>query len=99
MNFQNYQDSEGGNWLLSHLFRIALQADLLFEATVLFVWCQLPASRFGSSQEEHEKVLMSVRGSVMKKLHHRLTVPNLCSDDVTIHTVLALMAGDVSKPH
>ncbi|KAJ9609407.1 hypothetical protein H2200_005734 [Cladophialophora chaetospira] len=97
MNAQNYRDSEGGNWLLSHLFKVALQADLLFESTVLFVWCQLPASRLGSSQEEHERMLMSVRGSVMKKLHHRLTVPKLSSDDVTIHTVLSLMAADFHR--
>jgi hypothetical protein len=97
MNVQNYRDSSGGNWLLSYLFRVALQADLLFESTVHFLWCQLPPGQLDSSQEEHDNVLISIRGSVMRKLHHRLTVPKLCSDDVTIHTVLSLMAADVSR--
>jgi hypothetical protein len=96
MHAQNYRDANGGNWLLSNLFKMALQADLLFESTVTFVWSQLPPMRLGSSPEEHERALMSVRGSVMRKLHHRLSVPKLCSDDVTIHTVLNLMAADVS---
>ena len=97
MNAQNYRDSQGDNWLLSYLFRAALQADLLFESTVLFMWSQLPPARLGSSAEEHEKVLMRVRGSVMRKLRRRLGVPKLCSDDVSIHTVLNLMAADVSR--
>ncbi|KIW80904.1 hypothetical protein Z517_03927 [Fonsecaea pedrosoi CBS 271.37] len=97
MNLGNYQDDHGGNWLLSHLFRMAVQADLLFEATMLFVWSQLPASQLGSSPEELQQTLLSLRGSVMRKLHHRLTVPRLCCDDVTIHTVLALMAGDFHR--
>ena len=99
MNVTNYQNNSGGNWLLSYLFRAALQADLLFEATVHFIWCQLPPSQLGQSQQTHQKVSMSVRGSVMRKLHHRLMVPKLCSDDITIHTVLALMAADVSSVH
>ncbi|KIW33056.1 uncharacterized protein PV07_04556 [Cladophialophora immunda] len=97
MNAGNYRDDQGGNWLLSYLFRVALQADLLFEATVLFIWSQLPASQLGSSPEELERILMGLRGSVMRKLHHRLTVPQLWCDDVTIHTVLALMAGDFHR--
>ncbi|OAP59786.1 hypothetical protein AYL99_04788 [Fonsecaea erecta] len=97
MNAGNYRDGQGGNWLLSYLFRVALQADLLFEATVLFIWSQLPASQLGSSPEDLERTLMSLRGSVMRKLHHRLTVPQLRCDDVTIHTVLSLMAGDFHR--
>ncbi|KIX94697.1 uncharacterized protein Z520_09743 [Fonsecaea multimorphosa CBS 102226] len=97
LNAGNYRDDQGGNWLLSYLFRVALQADLLFEATILFIWSQLPASQLTSSPEELERILISLRGSVMRKLHHRLTVPQLCCDDVTIHTILALMAGDFHR--
>lgn len=96
-NVQTYRDAEGANWLLTHLFKMALQTDLLFEATVLFIWSQLPPSRLNSTREEHERAMASVRGSAIRKLHHRLSVPGLCSDDATIHTVLALMAGDVSS--
>lgn len=95
-NVQTYRDSHGANWLLTHLFKMALQTDLLFEATVLFIWSQLPPSRLNTTPEEHERAMASVRGSAIRKLHHRLSVPVLCSDDATIHTVLALMAGDVS---
>jgi hypothetical protein len=96
VNAQNYRDSQGNNWLLSYYFRLSLQADLLFEANVLFIWAQLPPDRFSSSAEEHERALISLRGNVIRKLHHRLSIPELSTDDTTIHTVLSLMAGDVS---
>lgn len=50
-----------------------------------------------ASPEDHEKLYSKVRGSVMQKLHHRLSVPGSCSDDITIHTVVSLMAADVSR--
>ena len=38
---------------------------------------------------------MNFGGGVMRKLHRRLSVPKLCSDNVTIHTVLSFMVADV----
>ncbi|KAI1619110.1 hypothetical protein EDD36DRAFT_481155 [Exophiala viscosa] len=65
----------------SHKFPMALQADLLFEGIILLMWSSFPPSLKQSSHAERDQVFMGIRGAVMSKLHARLSVPQLCSDD------------------
>ena len=92
-----FRDDEGGNWLLSFLFRKALQSDVLFESLILFVLSQAPAGLAISTEREDEQAFLSLRGRMIRKLQRRLGVPRECIDDITIHTILNLMASDVSE--
>ncbi|ETI22463.1 hypothetical protein G647_06538 [Cladophialophora carrionii CBS 160.54] len=95
-NASLYSD-EKGNWLLNRLFSLALQSDMLFEAIILSMSRLHPA---GQSAIVPGGVRFSYyRTSVISKLHRRLAVKEKATDDITIHTIIALISADFFAGH
>lgn len=75
---------------------MALQTDILFSCLILFVWSLPATSPVLAALEKYEHIYANIRSSVIRKLHRRLGMPVVCSDDITIATITILMAADVS---
>ncbi|OCT51555.1 hypothetical protein CLCR_08336 [Cladophialophora carrionii] len=95
-NASLYSDDKG-NWLLNRLFSLALQSDMLFEAIILSMSRLHPA---GQSAIVPGGVRFSYyRTSVISKLHRRLAIKEEATDDITIHTIIALISADFFAGH
>lgn len=96
MNASLYTDEAGNNWLMNTLFPLALQSDMLCEALVLsMARYSLPTTKDalipGGVHFSH------LRSSVLAKLHRTLSMKKeISTSDTTIHTVICLIAADVS---
>jgi hypothetical protein len=97
MNESLYTDNLG-NWLMTTLFPLALQSDMLFEALVLSM------ARYSHPASKNALVpggahFAQMRSNVLGKLHRTLSMGNeISTSDTTIHTVTCLISADVSRP-
>ena len=95
MNEALYTDPTGKNWLMSTLFPMALQSDMLFEALILSM------ARYSQTSTKDALTpggiqFASLRSSVLGKLHRTLSMDkDISTSNVTIHTVICLIAADV----
>ena len=92
-NASLYSDDQG-NWLLRRLFSLALQSDMMFEALVLSMSRLHPAS--ATAMVPGGLRFNQYRTSVLSKLHRRLANKEAATDDVVLHTIMALISADVS---
>ncbi|KAJ9607197.1 hypothetical protein H2200_008269 [Cladophialophora chaetospira] len=87
-----FTDPNGKNWLMTYRWAQALQSDLLFEGLVLYTLCQLPPGYKPLPTLRESR--LQYRASVLRKLRTRLSDPRLCTDDITLHTIIVLMGSD-----
>jgi hypothetical protein len=99
MNASLYTDSTGKNWLMDTLFPMAMQSDMLFEAMLLSM------ARYSNPYQEDSFTpgglfFSHLRSGVLGKLHKRLSMEeSVATSDLTIHTVICLIAADVCFVH
>lgn len=84
----------GGRPMMTRNFPFVLQSDVAFEALVLFMIIHSGDSAFGSPEQRRRAIAVH-RNNVLSKLNQRLADPRTCSDNISLHTILSLIAADV----
>ena len=89
-----FRGPSGENPILTELFPLMLQHESVVDSMIAFTLCMLIDCRRPNSPGAIE--MWQRRGKALRLLRDRLNSPVHCSDDASIHTVISLMAVDVS---
>jgi hypothetical protein len=93
-----FRDNAGDNWMLFFWFNLSLQVEVFFEANLLHMASLMTPEQLGLPGQRYNDMILSRRGSVLRKLHSRIQRPALRASDATILAVTCLMMADVSLP-